>query len=89
MKKKEMITLTIEENKSYHEQKVCYICKKEFRIDDKKYYKVRDHCHHTGKYKGAAHTICNLRYKIPKETPVLFHNGYNYDPHFIIKEVAK
>ena len=51
--------------------------------------KVRDHCHYTGKYRGAAHNICNLRYKIPKEIPVVFHNGSTYDYNFIIKELAK
>ena len=34
--------------------------------DNKKYFKVKDHCHYTGKYRGAAYDICNLRYKIPK-----------------------
>ena len=51
----------------------------------KKYHKVRDHCHYTGKCKGAANNICNLRYKTPKEIPVVFHNGSIYDYHFIIK----
>ena len=66
--KKEIIPLTYEENKSYKKQKVCYICKKEFNTDKndgnafKLYHKVRDHCHYTGKYRGAAHNICNLRY---------------------------
>ena len=62
-----------------------------FSTDDnnKKYQKVRDHCHYTGKYRGAAHDICNLRYKIPKEIPVVFHNGSTYDYHFIIKELAE
>ena len=46
---------------------MCYICKKEFDTIDKKNYKVRDHCHYTGKCRGAAHNICNLRYKVPKE----------------------
>ena len=55
----------------------------------KKHYKVRDYCHYTGKYRGAAHNICNLRYKIPKEIPVVFHNGSTYDYHFIIKELVK
>ena len=76
----------------YNEQKVCYICKKRFSTDDdnnEKYHKVKDHCHYTGKYRGAAHDICNLRYKIPKEIPVVFHNGSTYDYHFIIKELAK
>ena len=66
-----------------------YICKKEFDTNDKKYYKVKDHCHYTGKYRGAAHNICNLRYKIPKEIPIVFHNGSTYDYHFIIKELVK
>ena len=46
----QIIPLTYEENKSYKMQKVWYICK------------VRDHCHYTGKYEGAAHNICNLRH---------------------------
>ena len=41
-----------------------------------------------GKYRGAAHNTCNLRYKIPKNIPVIFHNGSTYDYHFIIKELA-
>ena len=48
-----------------------------------------DHCHYTGKYRGAAHSNCNLRYKIPKEIPIVFHNGSTYDDHFIVKELAK
>ena len=64
--KKKMISLTTEEKIHYNKQKVCYICKKEFD-HNKKQQKVRDHCHYTGKYRGAAHNICNLRYKIPKE----------------------
>ena len=55
----------------------------------KKHYKVRDHCHYTDKYSGAAHNICNLRYKMPKEIPIVFHNGSTYDYHFIIKELVK
>ena len=79
---------------SYEKQKVCYICEKEFcsdKNDDNKfklYHKVRDRCHYTGKFRGAAHNIFNLRYKIPKEIPVMFHNGSTYDYHFIIKELA-
>ena len=58
-----MIPLTIEENKSYRKQKVCYICKREFSTDDndKKDYKVRDHFHYTGRYIGTNHNICKLR----------------------------
>ena len=88
---KEMIPLTDEENKSYQKQKVCHICNKIFTIDydDKICYKVRYYCNFTGKYRGADHNICNLRYKIPREIPVVFHNGSTYDYHFIIKELAK
>ena len=63
---KKMIPLTTEE-KIYHNKKIiCSICKEEFNNNDKNNYKVRDHCHYTGKYRGAAHNICNLRYKVPK-----------------------
>ena len=68
MKQKEMIPLTKKEEKKHNKQKVCHIFKKGFSTDDsdKKYHKVKDHCHYTGKYRGAAHDICNLRYKSPK-----------------------
>ena len=87
--KKKMISLTIKEEIYHNKQNICYICKKEFNKNDKKRQKVRDHCHYTGKYRGAAHNICNLRYKVPKEIPVVFHNGSTYDYHFIIKELVK
>ena len=87
--KKKMIPLTTKEKIYHNKQKICYVCKKEFNNNDKKNYKVRDHCHYTGKYRGAAHNICNLRYKVPKEIPIVFHNGSTYDYHFIIKELVK
>ena len=59
--KEDMIPLTKKEEENYNNQNVCYICKKEFDKSDKKHYKVRDHCHYTGNYRGAAHNICNLR----------------------------
>ena len=87
--KKKMIPLTTKEEIYHNRQKGCYICKKEFHNNDKKQQKVRDHCHYTGKYRGAAHNICNLRYQLPKDIPVVFHNGSTYDYHFIIKELVK
>ena len=87
--KKKMMPLTTEEKIYHNKQKICYICKKEFDISNKKYHKVRDHCHYSGKYRGAAYNICNLRYKVPKEIPIVFHNGSTYDYHFIIKELVK
>ena len=89
---KEMITLTDNENNFYEEQKKCHICQKEFWNEKKTfeiYQKVRDHCHYTGKFRGAAHRICNLNYKVSKEIPVNIHNGSTYDYHVIIKELAE
>ena len=62
-----MILLTNEENEYHEMQKVCHICKKRFSVNKsdenafKLYHKVRDHCHYTGEYRGAADSICNLR----------------------------
>ena len=55
----------------------------------KKYRKLRDYCHFTGEYRGAAHSICNLKYSVPKWIPISFHNESNYDYHFIIKELKE
>ena len=85
-----MIPLTDNE-----EQKKCHICQKRFYCNKKEkkiyklYRKVRDHCHFTGKFRGAGHDICNLGYKVPHEIPVKFHNGSSYDYHHIIKELAE
>ena len=51
------------------------------------YRKVSNHCHYTVKYRGAAHSIGNLKFNVPNE--VVFHNGSNYDYHFIIKQISK
>ena len=70
--KEETIPLTNEENELYEMKKVCYLCKKIFSTNKnnenvfKLYRKVRDHCHYTGKFRGVAHSICNIKYKIPK-----------------------
>ena len=70
-----MIRLTIKERKLQSKQKVCYICEKRFSTDDdnKKYHKIRDHCHYTGKYRKAAYDICNLKHKTPTEISIAFH----------------
>ena len=91
-KKKTMIPLTNKEEDNYNKENICYISKIEFDNNTTESSslerKVRDHCHFTGKYRGATHNTCNLRYKIPKNIPVIFHNGSTYDYHFIIKELA-
>ena len=82
-----MKLLTNDQQKSYENAKVCYIWKEKFEnkyLKDKKHGKVRDHCHYTGGYRGAVHSICNLKYSVPKRIPIGFHNGSNYDYDFII-----
>ena len=99
-KEKEMMPLTDEENKSYEKQEICHICKKKFCLDenvenedngnevDENFKQVKDHCHYTGKFRGAAHSICHLRYKVHKNIPIVIHNA-SYDTHFIINQLAK
>ena len=89
---KEMI-FEEKERKQYEKENICWICKEEF--DDtpnkngyRKNGKVRDHCHFTGKYRGAAHDICNLKYRKPNFTPVVFHNLSGYDSHLFIKNLG-
>ena len=60
-----MIPLTNEKKEFYKKQEVCYIWEKEFS-SNKKYCKVRDHCHYTGTFRGITHNNSNFRYKIPK-----------------------
>ena len=65
-----MKLLTKELQESYEHAKICYIYKETFEIKnlkDKKYRKVRDHYHYTGAYRGAAHSICNLKYGVRKK----------------------
>ena len=50
--------------------------------------KVKDHCHYTGKFRGAAHSKCNLNYKAPKDIPIIIHNA-SYDTHFMINQLAE
>ena len=89
LEKKKMLQLTKEELKLYQDVMVCYICAKRMLkfTKDKTYRQVRDHCHYTGKYRGAAHSSCNLKFNVPNEIPGVFYNGSSYDYHFVIKEL--
>ena len=87
-----MKLLTNDLQKSYKNALIYYICKDKFEDKhdkDKTYCKARDHCHYTGDYRSTAHNICKLKYSVPKEISTVFHNGYNYDYHFITKKVNK
>ena len=78
------IVFTRENKKDFKYAKKCYACDKKFEKDDK----VRDHCHYTGKYRGAACISCNSKMKNPKFIPVVFHNLQNYDSHLFIKNLG-
>ena len=52
-------------------------------------HKVRDLSHETGKYRGPAWKICNLRYKQQNFIPVIFHNGSNYDFNLLCIDLFK
>ena len=81
---KKMI-FTFKDKDDFEKAKICWICQKEFGESKK----VRDHCHFTGKYRGSAHNLCNLQFKKPKFTPVIFHNLSGYDAHLFVKNLGK
>ena len=62
----------------------CHICGEQLEND-----KVRDHCHVSGKYRGAAHNACNLKFRIPSFIPVVMHNLKGYDSHLIMQHLGK
>jgi hypothetical protein len=95
--KNPMPMVMTEDNKTqYEETKNCYACEDKFgtiRINERskkeeKVIKCRDHCHITGKYRGAACDKCNLRMRVPKFVPVLFHNLEGYDSHLFVKSLG-
>lgn len=78
------IKISEQEEEGFKAATVCYACEKE--LDEIN--RVRDHCHLTGKYRGAAHNKCNLLMKAPKFVPVLFHNLEGYDSHLFVKSLG-
>ena len=72
------------EKERFDKETKCWICNKEFDDD----VKVRNYCHFTGRYRGAAHNSCNLKYRKPNFTPVVFHNLSGYDSHLFIKNLG-
>ena len=63
-----------------------WICKKLIDNDEEK---VRDHCHKTGKFRGAARWNCNINFHLTKKMPVIFHYLRGYDSHLIFNELDK
>ena len=96
MKENKEILMTDEDRIDFETATHCFICGDRFNKTYKtekeaeKYKKVRDHCHFTGKYRGCAHSICNLNYCNEHfKIPVFFHNMKNYDGHLIIQNAEK
>ena len=77
------MVFTKEDEKQFNMASDCWICGEELGND-----RVRDHCHYTGCYRGAAHNTCNLKYRKPESVPVFFHNLTGYDSHLFIKKLG-
>ena len=75
-----------EEKEQFQWSNVCWICEKLIDNNDGK---VRDHCHVTGKFRGAAHQNCNINLQLTKKVPVMFHNLRGYGSHLIFRELNK
>jgi hypothetical protein len=84
MQENQKIDMTKEDKAAYYNVTTCHICNKKF--NDDKNYKVRDHDHRTGEFRGAAHTKCNINYFCNRYLPIVFHNLRGYDGHQIIQE---
>ena len=84
-----MKKLTKEQKESHKNAGLCWVCNSKFIKNSFNYKKVRDHDLYTGEYKGAAHSLCNLRYSEQRNLTIGMHNGSNYDFHLITKEIAK
>ena len=85
------MVMTAKDKIDYKKATICHICERGIpkEGDDPRFKKVRDHCHLTGKFRGAAHSMCNLKYRLPKFYPVIFHNLSGYDSHLFIKNLGK
>ena len=76
------LIITNEDEEIYNNSQICWICKEELNTD-----KVSDDCHVTGKFREAAHNKCNLKLRISRKLPIIFHNLQGHDGHIIFKEL--
>ena len=67
----------------YDNSTLCHICNTELGED-----KMRDHCHLSGKFRGAGHEVRNLKCKVLKLSSVVFHNWSGYDSQLFIKTLG-
>ena len=82
----ENLVMSEKEEHLFLQSNSCWICKKLIDNDEEK---VRDHCHVTGKFRGAAHWNYNINFQLTKKVPVIFHNLRGYDSHLIFNELDK
>ena len=80
------LIMTEEEENLFQESNNCWICKKLIDNDDEN---VRDHCHVTGKFRGAALWDCNINFQLTKKAFAIFCNLKGYDTHLIFSELNK
>ena len=80
------LIMSKEEEHLFQQSSSCWICKKFIDNDEEK---VRNHCHVTGKFRGATHGSCNINLQLTKKVPVIFHNLRGYDSHLIFNELDK
>ncbi|GBN22535.1 hypothetical protein AVEN_268168-1, partial [Araneus ventricosus] len=78
------ISMTPQDELDFRSATHCSICKKALKGD-----RVRDHDHQTGRYRAALHSSCNLKFRLSKKIPIVFHNLKNYDGHLIMQEIGK
>ena len=78
----EKLQMSLDDEERYQNSQICWICKEKLNTEKK-----RDHCHITGKFRGAAHNKCNLKVRIPRKLPIIFHNLEAYEGHIIFKEL--
>ena len=83
--KKSDMDITKKQMEEYNNATKCYLCTGEFTSDNKK---VRDHCHVTGLFRGAAHDKCNLKLRLSHKIPVIFHNMRGYDCHHLMQKIS-
>ena len=82
------LEITPQEEESFQLAEECWLCEQPF-TEGTELRKVRDHDHLTGKYRGAAHNICNINCKQRSSSfvPIFFHNFSGYDCHLIFQEL--
>jgi hypothetical protein len=85
LRENQEMVLTREDKINFKDAETCYLCEGEFT---EKNWKVRDHDHRTGHYRGACHNRCNISHFTNRYLPVFFHNLKGYDSHHILRQAV-